>query len=201
MQKFHRLRFAILVLPFLLIGCNTSSNPQPHMWQASSDLQASEAYAKASHGSYVLRPTDQIRVQVYNEPNISGDYQIDSSGFVSVPLAGRVKASGATTAQLEKSLAARLNNGLLKDPRVSIQISGYAPFYIHGEVKRSGEFPFRPGLTVMDAIATAGGYTYRANEGQVFVRRAGTDAEYSYPMDARIAVFPGDNIRIPERFF
>lgn len=200
MFKFHKLRLLVLAFPILFAGCNTAAGPEPHMWQTS-DLQASEAYAKASHGPYVLRPTDQIRVQVYNEPNISGDYQIDSSGFVSVPLAGRVKASGVTTAQLEKALASRLNNGLLKDPRVSIQIAGYAPFYIHGEVKRSGEFPFRPGLTVMDAIATAGGYTYRANESQVFVRRAGTDTEHVYPLDSRIAVFPGDNIRIPERFF
>lgn len=200
MFKFHQWLFTIVALPLLCAGCNTATGTQPHMWQTS-DLESSEAYAKASHGPYVLRPTDQIRVQVYNEPNISGDYQIDSSGFVSVPLAGRVKASGVTPAQLEKSLASRLNNGLLKDPRVSIQIAGYAPFYIHGEVKRSGEFPFRPGLTVMDAIATAGGYTYRANEGQVFVRRAGTDAEQAYPSNSRIAVFPGDNIRIPERFF
>ena len=88
----------------------------------------------------------------------------------------------------------------MNDPRVTIQVSTYAPFYIHGEVKRSGEFPFRPGLTVMDAVAAAGGFTYRADDSRAYVRRSGT-AEFAYPLDTRVLVFPGDNIRIPERFF
>ena len=89
----------------------------------------------------------------------------------------------------------------MKDPRVTIQVSTYAPIYIHGEVKKSGEFPFRPGLTVMDAVAAAGGFTYRADDSRAYVRRSGIATEFVYPLDARVLVFPGDNIRIPERYF
>lgn len=151
--------------------------------------------------NYTLRPNDQLRVQVYNEPSISGDYQVDSAGYISVPLAGRLRASGRTAGQLEQAIAASLSRGLLKDPRVNVQVSNYAAFYIHGEVKKSGEYPYRPGLTVMDAVATAGGFTYRADEGHAVVRRAGDTADSIYPLDRTVLVSPGDNIKIPERFF
>jgi len=151
--------------------------------------------------NYTLRPNDQLRVQVYNEPSISGDYQVDSAGYISVPLAGRLRASGRTAGQLEQAIVAALSRGVLKDPRVNVQVSNYAAFYIHGEVKKSGEYPYRPGLTVMDAVATAGGFTYRANENKVFLRRAGAGAEETFPLDAPVPVYPGDNIRIPERYF
>jgi polysaccharide export outer membrane protein len=72
---------------------------------------------------------------------------------------------------------------------------------VHGEVKRAGEFPYRPGLTIMDAVALAGGYTYRADEAAAFVTRAGSNVERGYPLDRSVRIYPGDNIRIPERFF
>lgn len=150
---------------------------------------------------YILRPTDQVRVQVYNESSVTGEYAIDSAGFISVPLAGRIKAAGLTTLALEKSIAAKLNRGILKDAGVNVQVSGYSPFYIRGEVKKPGEFPYRPGMTVADAVALAGGYTYRANETKIFVRPAGVAQEHIYTLDTDAPVSPGDNIRIPERFF
>jgi polysaccharide export outer membrane protein len=82
-----------------------------------------------------------------------------------------------------------------------VQVSNYAAFYIHGEVKKSGEYPYRPGLTVMDAVATAGGFTYRADEAKVVMRRAGDSVDSVAALDRTILVSPGDNIRIPERFF
>jgi polysaccharide export outer membrane protein len=72
---------------------------------------------------------------------------------------------------------------------------------VHGEVKRAGEFPYRPGLTIMDAVALAGGYTYRADESAAFVTRAGSHIELGYPLDRSVRIYPGDNIRVPERFF
>jgi polysaccharide biosynthesis/export protein len=176
-------------------GCNAVANPQMRT--------GTEAWASArtSYGQYALRPSDQLRIKVYNEDSISGDYQVDSAGFISIPLAGRVRAGGRTTAQLEQAIASQLNRGVIKNPRVNVQISSHAPFYIHGEVKRAGEFPYRPGLTVSDAVATAGGFTYRANEQHAFVRRAGANAEIIYSLAARVPIYPGDNIRIPERFF
>ena len=157
--------------------------------------------AAASADSYVLGPNDRIRLKVYGEPDITGEYEINSGGQVSIPLAGHIKAAGATTPQLERSIAAALAKGIVRDPRVNIEIAQYRPYYILGEVKKSGEYPYRLGLTVMDAVASAGGFTYRANENKVFLRRSGAGAEETYALDAPVPIFPGDNIRIPERYF
>ena len=163
--------------------------------------QTTTNVARAQTGGYSLRPNDQLRVRVYNEPELSGDYQVDGGGFVSVPLAGQVKAAGLTTGQLERAITSKLVKGLIRDPRVAVQILTHGPFYVHGEVKRAGEYPYRPGQTVMDAIASAGGFTYRANEKKIYVRRAGANIEDAYPADATVPIYPGDNIRVPERFF
>jgi polysaccharide export outer membrane protein len=140
-------------------------------------------------------------VRVYNEPEISGDYLVDGAGYVSIPLAGRIRAAGLTVSALERAITSQLNRGLIKDPKVNVQISVYAPFYIHGEVKQSGEFAYKPGMTVLDAVASAGGFTYRADEGTAYVRSAGETVERAYSLTARVPVRPGDNIRIAERFF
>src|SRR6185312_628516 len=184
-----------------LAGCNTIAAEAPPPGIAAARAQESDFSARTSYGAYVLRPSDQVRIQVYDDPNITGEYQIDSGGFISIPLAGRIKASGSTPGQLEQSIVARLRNGMLKKPGVNVQVINYGPVYVHGEVKRAGDFPYKPGLTVMDAVALAGGYTYRANESKVFVTRAGSSIEQVYPLDRRIPIFPGDNVRIPERFF
>jgi len=195
------LKFALLAAALALAGCSTGGNSDSAFPMQVAQLQTTGNSPATSYGAYALRPNDQVRVQVYNEPDITGDYQIDSAGYLSIPLAGRVRAAGLTASQLERSITSRLRSGILNDPRVTIQVSTYAPIYIHGEVKKSGEFPFRPGLTVMDAVAAAGGFTYRADDSRAYVRRSGTAAEFVYPLDARVLVFPGDNIRIPERYF
>jgi polysaccharide export outer membrane protein len=155
----------------------------------------------ASAASYVLGPNDRIRLKVYGESDITGEYEIDSSGHVSIPLAGHLEAAGLTTRQLERSITSALSKGIVRDPRVNVEIALYRPYYILGEVKKSGEYPYRLGLTVMDAVASAGGFTYRANENKVYLRRSGGSAEEIYALDAPVPVFPGDNIRIPERYF
>ena len=151
--------------------------------------------------AYVLGPGDRIRIKVYNEADITGEYEVNSTGFVSIPLAGQIRAAGLTTRQLEGAVRSRLSEGIVNDPRVNVEIATYAPFYIHGEVKNAGEFAYRIGLTIQDAVALAGGFTYRANEWKVYVRRAGAAFEEVYALDARIPVSPGDNIRVPERYF
>jgi protein involved in polysaccharide export with SLBB domain len=189
---------AVFGLLVLLCGCNSEG--------ITTSVMASEAAARAQATmrvppGYALRPNDRIRVKVYNEPEITGEYQIDAGGSVSVPLAGRFRAAGTTAGQLERALTSKLSDGIINNPKVSVEVIAYSPFYIHGEVKRAGEFPYRPGVTVMDAIASAGGLTYRADEAKVFVRRAGSPVEDVYPMHAPVPIYPGDNVRVPERFF
>jgi polysaccharide export outer membrane protein len=151
--------------------------------------------------TYVLRPNDQIRVQVYNEPNATGVYTVDGGGYVSVPLAGRVRAAGLTPAELERSITKHVDGNILKDPHVNVQVATYGPIYIRGEVKQPGQFPYAPGLTIGDAVALAGGYTYRANESVAYVRSAASAQELERPLRTDVPVAPGDNIRIPERYF
>ncbi|ANW04449.1 polysaccharide biosynthesis/export family protein [Bradyrhizobium icense] len=184
-------------LPFVLFVLVVAGISAGFSIRASAQTPPSASSAER----YVLGPNDRIRLKVYGEPDITGEYEIDNGGQVSIPLAGHIKAAGATTRQLEKSIASALAKGIVRDPRVNVEIAQYRPYYILGEVKKSGEYPYRNGLTVMDAVASAGGFTYRANENKVFLRRAGSGAEETYPLDAPVPVYPGDNIRIPERYF
>lgn len=183
-----------------LAGC--TSNGPTGLVSYSQEGEAAQARVPMRNpaGPYTVRTNDQLRIQVYNEPTISGDYVVDGSGFLSVPVAGRVRAGGLTVDQLERKVTAQLNSGILKDARVSIQITTYAPFYIRGEVKKPGEFPYKPGMTVGDAVALAGGYTYRADESKAYVRPVDAAAEVVRSLGTDQPVSPGDNIRIPERF-
>ena len=163
--------------------------------------QQKAAASSPNSGTYVLAATDRVRVKVYGEPDVAGEYEVDASGYVSIPLAGRLRAAGLTTRQLERSITSALSKGIVRDPRVNVEIALYRPFYILGEVKKSGEYPYRVGMTVLDAVASAGGFTYRANENKVYLRRSGSAVEEIYLLDTPLLIFPGDNIRIPERFF
>lgn len=194
LQRSTRLADLSFVVFFLAVAAAIISFP------ANTRAQAPLPQASTA-ATYALGPNDRVRLKVYGEPDLAGEYEVDSNGDVSIPLAGHVRAAGLTTRQLERAIAAALSKGIVRDPRVNVEIALYRPYYILGEVKRSGEYPYRLGLTVMDAVASAGGFTYRANESKVYLRRAGGGVEEVYPLDAPIPVFPGDNIRIPERYF
>ena len=186
---------------FALVVMLTTSGTSTFTSASAQAQYQSAPSSQPSRGDYVLGPNDRVRLKVYGEPDISGEYEIDNTGQVSVPLAGHIPAAGLTTKELEHAIAAALAKGIVRDPRVNVEVALYRPYYILGEVKKSGEYPYRLGLTVLDAVASAGGFTYRANENKVYVRRAGSGAEQTYSLDAPIMVYPGDNIRVPERFF
>ena len=183
-----------------ICGCSHDGTSAAISYSQEGESARAELPPRRLPGPYALRTNDQLHVQVYNEPTITGDYVVDSTGYLSIPIAGRVKAAGLTVEQLEHRVTAKLNGGILKDARVNIQVTSYAPFYILGEVKKPGEFPYKPGLTVGDAVALAGGYTYRADESRAYVRPSGDVTETVRSLDADPPVSPGDNIRIPERF-
>ncbi|MGH7879466.1 MAG: polysaccharide biosynthesis/export family protein, partial [Candidatus Binataceae bacterium] len=196
------LLLACLGAALTVAGCAGTGTSTPLGYaQATSDAAQSMPSLRGLRSPYLLRSNDQLHIQVYNEPTITGDYAIDGMGSVSIPAAGHVKAAGLTVAELERRVTAQLNHGILKNALVSIQVTTYAPFYIRGEVKKPGEFPYKPGLTVADAVALAGGYTYRADESAAYVRPAGAGAEIARPLGTNPPVSPGDNIRIAERFF
>lgn len=163
---------------------------------------AMQAPAPVADDSYKLGSGDKIQVTVYGEPDLSGEFLVDGSGLVQLPLVGQVKAASLTIHDFQNVLAGKLKDGgYLKDPRVSVEVINYRPFYIIGEVNKPGEYPFVSGMNVLNAVAMAGGYTYRANDTDVYIRRNGNQQEEKDPANTTTRVNPGDIIRVDERFF
>ena len=144
---------------------------------------------------------DKLKVIVYGEDDLSGEFLVDGSGQVQLPLVGQVKAANLTIHEFVAEVANALKDGYLKDPKVSVEVLNYRPFYIIGEVNKPGEYPYENGLNMLGAIALAGGYTYRANDNDVYVRRAGSAKEEVVKADSTTRVYPGDIIRVAERLF
>ncbi len=150
---------------------------------------------------YVLGSGDQLRVNVFGQPDLSGLFEVDGTGEISLPLIGEVQALGQSTRALEQEITSMLADGYLNDPKVSIEVANYRPFYVLGEVGAPGEYPYNSGLTVLNAVASAGGFTYRANKKVVYIRSfEGTD-EVAVRLDSTVQVQPGDTLRIGERLF
>ena len=150
---------------------------------------------------YRLGSCDKGRVITYGEESLTGEFFVGGSGNISLPLIGEVKAQGLTIPEIQTSIQTALKEGYLRDPRVSVEVLNYRPFYILGEVESPGEYPYTNGLSVLNAVATAGGFTYRANNRRVFIKRSDTDDEREFPLTPMTPVAPGDTIRIAERFF
>jgi protein involved in polysaccharide export with SLBB domain len=158
--------------------------------------------AMAQSDIYLLSPGDKLKVTVFNEPDLTGEFQINPSGDVAFPLVGNVKAAGLSATEFQNQLLRRLRNGYVRNARVSVEVAAYRPFNVFGEVRNAGQYPFRPGLTVQDAIAMAGGFTYRANSRTAYVRRANANTETAVQLDGpRVSILPGDDVRVPERYF
>lgn len=150
---------------------------------------------------YEIDSGDRVRVFVYGQPSLSRIYPVDSAGRIHVPLIGSVNARGLTTRNLARSIAAKLGTQYVRNPEVSVEVAQYRPFYILGEVRNAGQFPWVSGMTVQTAVAIAGGYTPRATQRHVtLTRRAdGLATEMSVPTS--YVVLPGDTIYVEERFF
>ena len=184
---------AALIAALVLAGC-ASQGPVP---MAPADIPAEgQNFAEA----YRLGAGDELRVIVFGEPDLSGEFEIDGSGAFSMPLIGQLDAFQLTVVELEQAIAAKLTEGYLVDPRVNVEVLNYRPFYIVGEVKDGGEFPYVSGMHAVKAVAIAGGYTYRANTQKVMITRKGTAQEIEMPASQGTAIYPGDVIRIPERY-
>jgi protein involved in polysaccharide export with SLBB domain len=181
------------LLTFALSACADDPGPTP------ANFKLSDA-PNALGRSYRIGVGDKLKLSVFGEENLSGPIEVNALGNVSLPLAGDIPAQGLTLAQLREGIIRRLSDGFLKNPRVTLEIASFRPIYVHGEVKSGGEFAYKASLNMRDAIATAGGFTYRANQNYVYVTRDG-QPEVKVGMSGNIPVMPGDNIRIPERFF
>jgi hypothetical protein len=162
-------------------------------------------YAPVGYGranaDYVLGPGDKLKLNVFDETDLSGDYSIDGSGYVRLPLIGQVRAAGYTAQQLEGAIGSALAQGYLKSPRVSVEVSTYRPFYIIGAVNRPGEYPYVNHMNALNAVALAGGYTPTAVESVIYVRREGTNEEVRMNTDRSTQIYPGDVVRVNNTLF
>jgi polysaccharide export outer membrane protein len=157
---------------------------------------------EAPPGPYLLGPGDSLTLRVYDQPQLSGAFQIDDSGMIDLPLLGLVPAAGLTSAALVASIAADLRTkNLILSASVAVEIAKYRPFYILGEVNAPGQYPYRPGMTVLTAISIAGGFTYRAEQDYAGVTRDTGSLPAQYRASTFAIVQPGDVITVFERRF
>jgi polysaccharide export outer membrane protein len=184
-----RILFGSAAFPILgSVSCAPGSNLPP--------------LANADPGPYRLAVDDQVRIITFGQEDLTGQFKVNDRGTIAIPLLGAIPANGLTSAELEHQIAEELKQKkLLLDPSVSVEVLGYRPMFILGEVTKPGQYPYEPGMTVLTAVAIAGGFTYRAQTSYASLLRKvnGHPAEGRVPRG--MEVLPGDVITILERYF
>lgn len=187
-MDFHSRAVIVGLLLFGLVACSSSGADLPPL-----ELSQSQAYT--------LDSGDTLRVTVFGNQDLSGTYPIDGAGTISFPLIGTVEARGLSRQELETNLQQRLSQNILVDPSVSIQIISFRPYYVLGEVNRPGQFPYVNDITVLAAVAIAGGYTYRAKLDYAKITRKVGDEVVERRAEPSSLLLPGDVVYIYERLF
>lgn len=187
-MKTFLVSFCLAVLA-LLPGCTTSQTRTGQVGMTASI-------------PYVLDSGDVLRVDVFGQRNLSNRYTIDGSGKISMPLLGPFRVRGMTTQQAEVALERAFGRQYLRNPNVTVEVATYRPFFILGEVIRSGQYPYVNGMTAQTAIAIAGGYSSRADQDKVLITRRRADRRLvRFKVPVTYPVRPGDTVFVPERFF
>jgi polysaccharide export outer membrane protein len=182
---------------------STETHPEAAVagWSATAVPVATEPGLAPPADHYLLDTGDRLRVFVYGQPNLSRLYTVDHDGKITVPLIGAVRARGLTTYGLEAVVRQRLGAQYVKDPQVTIDIHQNRPFFILGEVRTAGQYPYVSGMTIETAVAIAGGYSERASMRRARVtRRTNGVAEVFEDVPMHFIVRPGDTVFIRERF-
>jgi protein involved in polysaccharide export with SLBB domain len=162
--------------------------------------QNSMAVARSNAG-YRLGPGDKLRVTVFGESDLSGEYQVDGSGMVRLPLIGTLRATGYTAPSLEQGISGALADGYIKNPRVNVEIATYRPFYIIGAVNRPGQYAYIDNMSALNAVALAGGFTDQAVQSTLYVRHEGSVKEEAVKTTQLSRIEPGDVIRVKTTLF
>lgn len=184
--------FFNLLLVLGLVACAPQEMPQI-------SKTAPEA---APEQGFALNAGDRLRITIFGDEDLSGEYDIDARGLIALPLAGEIAAQGLSVEALKDKITANLAEGdYLTDPKISIEVISLRPFYILGEVREPGSYPAFPELDVFKAIATAGGLTPRAVKGRYIIYRGFGENRVSIEADDATPILPGDSIRVQERFF
>jgi hypothetical protein len=191
--KYLRLAIA-LITGLQLAGCYTDYGPV----EVGTGLGSLSGAGVASR----LAPGEKLKITVYGEESLTGEYDVNPAGIVTMPLIGGVRAAGRSQSEFAKDVANRYSRGgFLQDPHVTVAVVQFKPFYVLGETVTPGEYPFRSGLNVHTAVAMAGGFTYRASRSYVLIRHVGDEVWREYSLAEPVPIAPGDLIRVPERYF
>ncbi|EGQ9882265.1 polysaccharide export protein [Vibrio vulnificus] len=154
----------------------------------------------ASLDDYLLGTGDKIEIIVYGEDDLSMKLKIGKAGLVNFPYIGEVKLTGRTPSEIETEIENRLRGDYLLNPMVTVNLESFRLFYISGEVEQPNGYEYQPRLTVEQAIAMAGGFTDRADKGDINIRSGSTlelieDVELTHPVN------PGDTVIVEQSFF
>jgi len=178
-----------------------SSAGDTSMMQLASAGGASTASLRGSTSDYKLGPNDHTRIIVFGQPTLTGEYVLDGNGVLAFPLIGNIRATGMTPAELQHTIAGKLDPDYLRNPSVSVEVSTRRPFYVIGEVQKPGSYPFVTDMNVLTAIATAGGNTYRANMYDFYVKRMQNGRVVRVAATQQTMLQPGDTVEVRERYF
>ena len=189
----------LLALVLVLVGCSADRLQTMLPRAADERLIAGSSGAVAD---YRLMVGDKVRVTQYDLATETGEYTVDPAGTITVPPLAPVAVAGMTPAAAARVIEKKFTEGgLLRAPRVTLEVTVYGPVFVLGEVTRPGEFVYKPGMSLLAAVAAAGGYTYRADKSRVFIRRSGDQLETVYDLTADLVIMPGDVVRVPEIHF
>jgi len=150
---------------------------------------------------YRIGAGDTLRLTVFREESLSGEFQVNESGALSLPLVGDIAAAGKTIPQFRTDLTALLSQEFVRDPNVTISVVNYRPVYILGEVTNPGQYDYAEHMTVFALVARAGGFTYRADQKLAMIRHENEAEERAYTLTSGGAVLPGDTVRFVARYF
>jgi len=203
-------RRGFLVAVFAVAACD--SDPTPIVKDDSlslaptstsgGGLRVTGAVPPSSDPGYKLGPNDRLRITVFGQPTLTGEYTLDGNGVLAFPLIGNVPASGMTTQQLQKTIAGKLEPDYLINPSVSAEVVTRRPFFIIGEVQKPGNYPYVPDMTALNAVAMAGGFTYRARKNDYYIKRLDKDGKMvRIEASAGTVLRPGDTLEVRERYF
>ena len=193
MNPFRKAALAIIAVGAVFLAACTTS---PAMGNPNEVQTAGSGIT-----GYKLGTGDEIKVTVFGEPDLSGAFVVDGQGTITMSLIGQVEVVNLSVTEASRLLESKLKDGWLREPKVTTDLVKGRPYYILGEVNKPGEYPFVSGLTVMNAVASAGDFTYRADRIRILIKSADSPNEREVELTPTTAVRPGDTIRVRERFF
>lgn len=203
-----RVRRGIVFVALLALGACADSDPTPIVPDnsaASGSLHLTATNggsgSRGSTSDYRLGPNDRTRIIVFGQPNLTGEFQLDGNGVLAFPLIGNVDANGMTPRELQRAIASKLDPDYMRNPSVSVEVATRRPFYVVGEVQRPGSYPYVTDLTLLEAVATAGGQTYRANMGRFWIKRRVNGEIVRVSASQESMIQPGDTVIVRERYF